>query len=350
MPGMDRLHAGCRNSVSFKRLRRQHLCVSTVAIVGAGFMAETHAVQYEEMNVDVAGIVSRSGPDEFIDRLGLNATPYTNTETMCRELDVDFVDICTPTDTHLDLVRTAADASFDIFLEKPIAGSLAEAREIADLVADADVTCMVGHVLRYFPQYQAAKRHVDDGKLGKPGVARARRLSPFPDWGSNNWYADQDRSGGVFLDLAIHDLDYLRWVWGPVARVFARRSRGTGYEHGFVTLRFENGAVGYVESSWAQPGSRDLTAELELAGDGGLLEFDTDDEPYREFRADDATVESPVAKDGYRRQLEHFVDCIESGVTPDVTPADAIASLRLAVAAVESADRGEPVAPLEVDG
>lgn len=269
---------------------------------------------------------------------------------MCTSQEFDFLDVCTPTDTHLDIVTAAAEADIDVFLEKPVAGSLAEAREVAAIVDDTGITCMVGHVLRYFPQYQRAKALYDDGGIGNPGVARARRLSPFPDWGSDDWYADRDRSGGVFVDLAIHDLDYLRWLWGDVARVFARRNRGPSREHGSVTLRFENGAVGYVEASWAQPEGRELTSELELAGDDGLIEFSTDDDqPYRKFDNERVTVESPVAKDGYRRELEHFVDCLETDRNPDVSVDDAVAALRLSLAARRSAERGEPVAPAEVE-
>lgn len=324
--------------------------VPTVAIMGTGFMATTHMEQYRDMNVDIAAVASRTGPEAFVDEWNLDAETYTDAAAMCAAEDADFVDVCTPTDTHLDLVTAAAKEDVNVFLEKPIAGSLAEARKVADIVDDAGITCMVGHVLRYFPQYEQAKAHYDDGGIGSPGVARARRLSPFPDWGSDDWYADRERSGGVFLDLAIHDLDYLRWVWGDVARVFARRTRGPSREHGFATLRFENGAVGYVEASWAQPDSRELTAELELAGNDGLVELSTEeDRPYREFDDDGVVTESPVAKDGYRRELEHFVECLETGQDPDVGVDDAIAAVRLSLAARESAERGEPVAPAEVE-
>lgn len=316
-----------------------------VGIAGAGFMAEAHAIEYNQMDVDVVGVASPSGPEEFIAEHGLGATAYRDVERLCADAAIDYLDVCTPTHTHLELVRTAAEAGTDVFLEKPIAGSLEEANEIAAVAAEADLTLMVGHVVRFLPDYARAA----DLDIGEPGVARARRLSPFPDWGSNDWFADREKSGGIFVDLAIHDLDYLRWCWGEVERVFARRYRDTHAEHGFTTIRFENGAVGYVEASWAQPSSRPFTKELELAGDDGLVELSSEDEtPYRKWTEDETVVESPHAKSGYRRQLEHFVDCLRTGSEPDVTATDAIESLRLALAAEQSADRNEPVAIEEV--
>ncbi|MCL7416560.1 MAG: Gfo/Idh/MocA family oxidoreductase [Halalkalicoccus sp.] len=316
-----------------------------VGIAGAGFMARTHAEEYAAMDVEVAAVATPSGPGNFVDEFDLDAETYTDVADLCDRTDIDYLDICTPTHTHVDLVRTAADAGVDVFLEKPIAGTLEEAYEIAEIIEDADLTFMVGHVVRFDQGYRKAK----ELDIGTEGVARARRLSPFPEWGSNDWFADREKSGGIFVDLGIHELDYLRWCWGDVERVFARRRREPRAAYGFVTLRFESGAVGYVEASWDQPESRPLTTELEFAGDDGLVELSSESEtPYREWTDDGAAVERPVAKNPYRRELEHFVDCLESETDPEVGAEDATESLRLALAAERSAERGEPVQPEEV--
>lgn len=316
-----------------------------VGIAGAGFMARTHAREYDEMSVEVVGVASPSGPEDLIKEFDFDADAYTSTERICDQTDLDFLDVCTPTHTHLNLVRMAAERGVDVFIEKPIAGSLEDAHKIAKIVEESGISCMVGHVVRFMPGYaEAAKLDI-----GTPGVARARRLSPFPDWGSDDWFASTEKSGGVFVDLAIHDLDYLRWCWGPVERVFARRHRTERAEHGFATLRFESGAVGYVEASWAQPESRALTFELELAGDDGLIEHSSDDEAaYREWTKEAKTVESPHERGGYRRELESFVSALEFGTEPAVGTEDAVDSLRLALAAERSAASGEPVEPNEV--
>ena len=316
-----------------------------VGIAGAGFMAQTHAAEYVDMDVEVAAVASPSGPEAFVDEFDLDAACFTDVRELLAEIDVDYLDVCTPTHTHLDHVRAASDAGVDVFLEKPIAGSLAEASEIAALVDEADLTCMVGHVVRFDEGYRRAR----ELEIGSAGVARARRLSPFPEWGSDDWFTDREKSGGVFVDLAIHDLDYLRWCWGDVERVFARRHREPDAAHGFATLRFENGAVGYVEASWAQPESREFTKELELAGDDGLVELSNEGTPpYRQWTTAGASGDPAAEKSGYRRELEHFVSRLDAGADPDVGPEEAIASLRLALAAERSAERGAPVRPEEV--
>jgi UDP-N-acetylglucosamine 3-dehydrogenase len=318
-----------------------------VGIAGAGFMARTHASAYDGMNVEVVAVASPSGPEPFLEEAGLEADAYTDPKELCERADIDFLDVCTPTDTHRALVEIAAETGTDVFLEKPIAPTLEAAREIESLVDEADLTCEVGHVVRFDPAYRRAR----DCEIGTPGVARARRLSPFPDWGTDDWFADDERSGGLFVDLAIHDLDYLRWCWGPVDRVFARRTRDERAAHGTVTLRFANGAVGYVEASWAQPDSRPFATELELAGDDGLVEHESaDPRAYRAWTAEDAIRDPASAKTPYRRELEQFVAALETGGEPAVGPAEATDSLRLALAAERSAERGTPVSPAEVEG
>lgn len=315
-----------------------------IGIVGSGFMAETHVDAYG--SIDEANVVAVASPntaDEFIEEQDLEADAFRSVDDLLDGTTVDVIDVCSPTPTHRPVVETAAEASIDVFCEKPIAGNLEDAQAIADVAADADIAIMVGHVLRFFPQYAQARGVVEDGGIGDLGVARARRLSPFPDWGHGNWYADRDRSGGVLLDLAIHDLDFLRWVGGDVERVFARRSLWDGGEHGHVTLRFTDGAVGYVEASWGLPDGQELTHSFELAGDDGLLEFDGEEPAVTTMTADGTTFDSPVSADGYQRQLEAFLDSVRTETEPPVTVADAIETLRLSLAANLSADEGRPV-------
>lgn len=321
-----------------------------IGIVGSGFMAQTHLEAYTDIeSADIVAVASPHTADEFVAEHGLNAETYTTGTDLFDDADVDVVDICTPTPTHRELVEAAAKRGLNTFCEKPLAGSLGDALAVAEAVDEAGIQFMVGHVLRFFPVYERIKATVDAGGIGDPGIVRARRLSHFPDWGHKNWYANRTKSGGALVDLAIHDFDFLRWVFGPVDRVFAR-SDGSREEWTHATLRFESGVVGYVEASWAHPKSVGLANELEIAGDDGLIEYNsTDDEAVILATDTERTVTNPVGKDGYRRELAAFVDGVERGTDLPVDAADAIESLRLAKAAAESAERGMPVVPAEVD-
>lgn len=320
----------------------------SMCVVGTGFMAEEHCRAYGHADgAEITAVVSPNTAEEFVEEQNLDATAYATLDAALDENDIEAVDICSPTPTHREFVEQALAAELPVLCEKPLASSLEEAEAIRDAATDVDVPVMVGHVLRFFPQYAAAKAQVERGRIGNPGVVRARRLSPFPDWA--DWYSDREASGGLFLDLAVHDFDFLRWTIGDVERVFARRDRGDGFEHGSATLAFENGARGYVEASWAQPESRGLTFEFELAGDEGVLSYDEgEDAPVKLFH-DEVSVESPVGTaDGYVQEVAHFVECVETGRDPLVGVDEAVESIRIATAANRSAARGEPVTLAEV--
>jgi predicted dehydrogenase len=311
-------------------------------------MAQTHLDRYEAMDyVAVTAVAAPSSADAFVAENELDAEAFTDAEALM-DADVDAVDVCSPTPTHRPLVEAAAARDLDVFCEKPIALTLADANAIADTAADAGITLMVGHVLRFFEAYRAIHDAIADGAVGEPGTVRARRVSPFPDW--TDWYADTRRSGGVFHDLVIHEFDFCRWAVDDVERVFARAHEDEGNHRGQATLRFENGAVGYVEAGWDRPPGGDLRSEFEVAGDEGILEYDsTDGVPFAiETGEDGETLPPPVERDGYRRELDAFAEAVRRGEDPPVSVDDAIEAVRIALAARRSAERGEPVDVAEV--
>ena len=136
---------------------------------------------------------------------------------------------------------------------------------------------MAGHVLRFFPEYAAAKRMVDAGGVGKPAAIRTARLAGMPHGGQELVRRlGAERRGR--LDMIVHDFDWLRWTFGPVTRVFAqglygRPEHAGKRDYALVTLRLASGAVAHVTGSWAHPGGFRTT--LEIAGDAGLIEHDS---------------------------------------------------------------------------
>lgn len=320
-------------------------------------MATTHANSYEEIDgAEVAAVASiDDNLEEFVPENAPGAATYDDAETMLADADVTMVDVCTPTPTHRPLVRAAAERDLAIFCEKPMARTIDGADEMVEVIDETGVPFMVGHVLRYFPSYVTAKELIDAGEIGRPGTLRAERLSPPPTYATDNWLVDPEQSGGVLLDMAIHDFDYLRWVGGEVERVFTRSARWEDeqlHEHAGVDLRFEDGTVGYVEASWGYPGDMPFTTAFEFSGDEGSLEYDTREENAVRFYGDNDAAATPAQsayeKSPYTRELEHFIDCVETGAEPDIGAREAREAVRLSLAAIESRERDEPVRVSEV--
>jgi predicted dehydrogenase len=216
----------------------------------------------------------------------------------------------------------------------------------------------VAHVVRFFPAFAQAKSTVDSGAIGVPGVIRTTRAGSYPRAGaaySSPFYRNFALSGGVALDLAIHDIDYQRWIAGEVERVFARGLTFSGTpnaDHAYIVLRFKSGAIGHIDANWALPPGLFRTS-FEIAGDLGLIEWDSSQAPpvisalhgpEQEGQVLQSSA-SPLA-DGdepYHAQLAHVLACLEQTKPFLVTPNDAVMALKVSLAAIESMRTGIPV-------
>jgi UDP-N-acetylglucosamine 3-dehydrogenase len=325
-----------------------------VGIIGTGLTGGMHAERWAQLPVELAGFCTRTPAraQAAAERYGGRAFP--GLETLLAEVDV--VDICTPTPSHKNLVLAAAAAGKDIICEKPMARHLRDAEEMVAACEKAGVRLFMAHVVRFFPEYARAKEILDSGRLGRPGVIRTVRGGNFPAPDTQNWYIDFEQGGGVIMDMLIHDIDYARWCFGEAERVFARGltfSDVQDADHVLLTVRFQNGAIGHLEGSWAFPPGNFRT-RLEIAGDGGLLEVDSLDNPpinvtleqkEAELAAGVPVPESPMhpTDDPYTREIAHFLSCLESGDDFLVSPRDGLEALRIALAAIESLRLGWPV-------
>ncbi len=268
---------------------------------------------------------------------------------------VDVVDVCAPTDRHAEIAIAAAQAGRHVICEKPLARTEAEAEAILDACEANHVRLFPAHVLRYFPEYETARGVVAGGAIGDPAVLRLKRATFRPRHGADHWFFDHARSGGLILDLMIHDFDFARWVAGDVTSVHCR-SVGAArpdleVDHAFAVLVHESGALTQVTGSWAYGGDVFRTA-MEIAGSDGLLEYDSEAaQPMRWYLKRTAAGEnqkvglpgSPVAEDPYRLELRDFLRAIADGGPARVEARDGVAALRIALAADESARTGHSV-------
>jgi inositol 2-dehydrogenase len=260
--------------------------------------------------------------------------------------DLDAVVIATPTSTHSALVIAAAAAGKPIFCEKPLALTLADARAALDAVGRAGVPLQVGFMRRFDAAYQRAMALIADGRIGRPTTFKSIGRDPFcprPE------YADPAHSGGLIVDMAIHDFDLARWLMGDeVVRVSAEGAtlvcdelRAVGdIDNAVINLRFASGAIGNVEVSRNAFYGYDIRTEV-LGSEGAVTIGAHGHTPVLLLSRAGAQHDlMPYLMerfgDAYRAQLQHFVGCLRDGTPPSVGGNDGLAALEIAVAATRA--------------
>ncbi len=321
--------------------------MTRVGILGAGGMGNVHARQYRKMS-DVELYFHDPLPEKSETYAKQwSAIPLESAEAVIAKCDV--IDVCLPTDLHKEFGLRAMAAGRAVFIEKPMAGTMEDCRMLIGASEDAKVPFTVGHVARFFADFATGHRLVKQGKIGTPAAARTRRggLAPM---GSKGWFQDYRRSGGVLLDLAVHDFDWLRWTLGEVTQVYSRSvgiSSGSGPDYALTTLTFENGAIAHVEATWMDPGGFRTT--FEIAGSEGLIQHDS-----RQNVALRTTVEGgksfadgaiSATDDPYYKQLRGFIDAVQTGSEVAVSGAEGAMAVSIALAAIESASTGRSITP-----
>jgi myo-inositol 2-dehydrogenase/D-chiro-inositol 1-dehydrogenase len=323
-----------------------------VAFLGAGRMGTTHLRNL----AGIPGVSVRVVADASLEtarrgaELARAERAADDIGAAIQAADVDAVLICTPTATHAELIEQCVRAGKPAWCEKPVALTLAETQRVVELVEAAGVPMMIGFMRRFDPGYAAAKRAIEAGEVGR--IERFRAVScdfnPPP-------LAFVRTSGGIFVDMLVHDIDLARFLVGEIAEVSAWGDAliEPGYaEAGDVDtavamLRFENGALGVLEGSRRTTWGYDIRTEI--AGSLARLVVEAHQKtPLQISRelgfAGDHYKSFPDRFDAaYRAELAYFFECLRAGTPPEPGPRDALASLRVALAATQSLKEGRPV-------
>lgn len=324
-----------------------------VGIVGAGFMGTTHAAGWAETPAEIVGFAAETEQEAGELAKRYQAKVYPSVDALLP--DVDVLDICSPTHLHHEMALKAAAARKHIVCEKPLARTTKQAQEIVTACRKAGVQLLVAHVVRFFPEYALAHSAVAEGQIGKPAVIRLHRGSYRPKKPAGNWFLDEDKSGGILMDLMIHDYDYACWVAGEVETVSARRVTqrhpDAPVDYGLVILGHRSGALSHIAGAWAYPPPTFRT-RLEIAGDRGLIEFDSDGTaPIQNLilktggpdAPDVALPSSPVNESPYTTQIKEFYSALADGAAARVSATDGLVAVQIAEAALQSARTGQPV-------
>jgi predicted dehydrogenase len=311
-----------------------------IGVIGAGRNGSGHARYYRDC--PRSEVVAVADPDaERAEALAAECGAEA-LAGFAQMLDgVDAVVISSPNHLHRDHAVACAGAGRHVYCEKPMGVSAAQADEIAEAVREAGVRSTVGFSVRFSDVVQTMQRYVAEGSVGELVSLWSRRMSFLaPRWGAS-WRADHELSGGVLLEINVHELDWLMAIGGPVesvyARVYAERETGPrANDHNWVILNFAAGAVGTHEGSHLSPVP---VYERGLVGTRGGLQ--TADWGNALLFVERGGKPAPAPLDQPFDLRAHFLDCVEGGV-PAVADAEwGCKVMHVAEAVLRSARTGE---------
>jgi myo-inositol 2-dehydrogenase/D-chiro-inositol 1-dehydrogenase len=329
-----------------------------IAVIGVGRIGGMHA-ELLARRIAGAELVAVADADAETARavgaaLGVPAVGVEDALT----LDAEAVAICTSTDTHTELVVAAARAGKAVFCEKPVSLDLAEVDRALAEIDSAGVPFQIGFNRRFDPAHQAVHDAVSAGTIGQPQLVRISSRDPAPP--PLSYVAV---SGGIFLDMTIHDFDMARYVArSEVVDVFARG--GVNIDPGFaavgdvdtalVTLVHENGCLTAIDNS--RRAVYGFDQRVEVFGSDGMAASENPLAHSAVVRTAEGTRTATLPYfyleryiPSYMREWDAFVEAVESGRTPLVTNADARAPLVIGLAAWRSLREHRPVAVAEVE-
>jgi inositol 2-dehydrogenase len=333
-----------------------------IGVIGLGRMGSVYA-SFVAGGVEDARLaaVSDNRPEavkSFIDRHG-GVKSYTNYHDLLADSAVDAVIVVTPTSTHFEVVSAAAEAKKAIFCEKPTALSLETTDAMIAAVERAGVMFQVGFMRRFDKAYAKAKQQIEAGLIGQPVTIRSIGRDPFR---TSLEYAIPEVSGGLIVDMGIHDFDLLRWLMGDeiqrvytevAALVYPELQSVGDVDNAMINVRFERGGLGNIEVSRTAHYGYDI--QCNVIGTQGALQIGYLQETQvlllnREGAHHDVVPHFPERfGSAYTAQIAHFVECLRDQKPPSVTPKDARAALQAAIAATISQHEGRPVHIAEVE-
>ena len=326
--------------------------VMRVAVVGTGMMGRLFARLLTELpNARLCGLANRTlGKAEAVgERYGVPS--FSTADDLLDRVDVDAVIIATDDDEHLEPVRAAARAGKPILLEKPLAASVDEGREILRIVADANVPLMVAQCVRFDPRYAAARAAIRNGDLGQLEYITARRNAPLR--------AGRRIAGrcSVSVFLAVHDVDFMLWATGRrITQVYALGRQQLLGEFGvqdsiISLLKFDDGTIANLETSWVSPS---LTFYFEAMGTEGAVQIASPEIGAVQVGAEGTRFANPLYSfdplpggqtlNVYQVELMHFLECIGKGLPFIVQPEEAL----MAVSVAEAIDRSVASGQVEI--
>jgi myo-inositol 2-dehydrogenase/D-chiro-inositol 1-dehydrogenase len=331
-----------------------------IGVIGAGRIGKIHAesIAARVEGAELSGVadIDLQAARETAARHHLS-TAVAEYQVLLDDPDIDAVAICSATDTHARIIQEAAEAGKHIFCEKPIDHSLSKIDQALASVQAAGVIFQVGFNRRFDPNFRKVRQMVAGGKIGVPHILRITSRDPTPPPIS---YIEV--SGGIFLDMTIHDFDMARYIMGSeVTEVFAAGGvlvdpaigEVGDLDTAVITLRFENGALGTIDNSRRAVYGYDQ--RLEVFGSQGMVAVGNNKPDTHVYLNEvGAHFAQPLYffleryTESYINEMQEFVASIRDGASPAVAGIDGRIPVVMGLAAKKSAQENRPVLLSEI--
>lgn len=331
-----------------------------IGIIGAGRIGSLHAksITYNVPSAKVLGItdVKKAGLAELAATLGIEKN-YSDYKGMLADKEIDAVLICSSTDTHADIAIEAAKAGKHIFCEKPVDLTPEKVRAVIEAVEKAGVKLQVGFNRRFDHNFANIKRMVNAGKVGDVHIIKITSRDPAPPPAEYSAV-----SGGMFLDMTIHDFDMARFLAGSeVCEVYASATclvdpaigEAGDVDTAIITLKFENGALGVIDNS--RRAAYGYDQRIEVFGSNGAAIASNDTATTVKLMGEDGVVsDKPLYffleryMQSFRDEMIQFVDAVKNDTPTPATGEDGLNSLLVALSAKKSVAEGRPVSVSEI--
>ena len=330
-------------------------------MIGTGAISHKHAAAYKSIGfqLTVCTDVNEGYGRKFAEQYGAQFVPTF--EEVCRHPDVDYVDVCTFPDFRLQPIRACAESGKHVQVQKPIATTVAVAREMVDVARKAGIVLGVVSQHRFDDSSQFVYRAIRDGRLGQ--LLQCDCYVKW--WRSADYYSRPIKGswavegGGALINQAIHQIDILRWLAGPVSTVIANWRLGAVHKIESediinAMLTFQSGALGIVQASTAfWPG---YSERVELHGSKGtaiitgdkLTTWDVqndsgDPPPLASQVASGASDPMAISLEPFERQFLDFARAIENKTQPLIDGEEGLHALEIVEAAYQSCRTGQRV-------
>jgi predicted dehydrogenase len=315
-----------------------------VGVIGLGFMGGVHLRNWQAMDdvevvavcdavPPVAGSVKEGNLDVAGDALNLEGIAiYTDASEMLAAESLDAVSIALPTHLHRAVSVLALEAGVHVLCEKPMALNVAECDAMIEAATASGKQLMIAHCIRFWPEYVWLKQAIESGEYGKLRAAEFVRLGSAPGWDSGSWFSDVSKSGGIALDLHIHDLDFVQHLFGKPEQLHAQCSL------------FDNGVPGHVQTwmdygdnvaisatgSWMMPASFGFKMAYRVVFENAAVVFEGSG--VKVYPAEGDAFDVALEGDGYRGEIDHFVQLVAGEeIKAVITPEQARESVRMAL-------------------